>query len=138
MLKPCQFRNVSDNGVMLCAKIARGSREVSPEICQACPVAAIDCRQLRFSLEKEEGGSLTVRYGNGRTEVWDGEAPHVEMQRAACSLLLLPLKGTHTCQSCSLRQPAVGEPQVARVDTRVAAASKVVPQPRQSDRRASC
>ena len=138
MLKPCQFRNVSENGEMVCAKVARGSREVSPEICQSCPVAAIDCRELRFSLEKQEGGAIVVRFGNGRSEVWDGEAPHVEMQRAACSLLLLPLKGAYTCQSCSLRQPAVGESKVARAATRTAAASRAAALSSQADKCASC
>ena len=41
MLKPCRHRNVTEQGQLVCAKIVRGDHEVTPDICQACPVAAI-------------------------------------------------------------------------------------------------
>jgi hypothetical protein len=107
MLKPCQYRNVTEEGRLECAKIVRGDREITPEICQACPFTAINCEHLRFSLEKDRGGSVLVHYANGRTEVLDGEPDGVRFHRAACSLLAIPVSGPAMCARCALRQPAV-------------------------------
>lgn len=113
MLKPCQYRSVSEEGQLVCAKIARGDREVTAEICGACPVAAIDCKHLRFSLEKQQGGTIFVRYANGKSEVWNGEPAGVRLQRAACALLCVPLSGPATCLGCVLRQKVDGEREIA-------------------------
>ncbi len=107
MLKPCQYRTVNEGGQLICAKIVQGDREVSEEICSACPVAAINCQHLRFSLTKNEQAQIVVRYANGRQEVWDREAPGVRFQRVACAALCIPLDGVSVCQQCSLRRPAV-------------------------------
>ena len=106
MLRPCQYRKVTNDGQLACAKISGPNREVSAEICQACPVAAIDCQHLRVSLQKEEGGSITVRFGNGRSEVWAAEPTHVYMRRAACAALCVQISGPQMCIGCAVHRSA--------------------------------
>src|SRR5512140_3855989 len=106
MLKPCQFRQASNDGQLVCSKISGPDREVTPEICEACPVAAIDCTHLRVSLTKTEGGSILVRFGNGRSEVWEGEPARVHMQKAACAALLVQVSGPQMCVGCALHASA--------------------------------
>jgi hypothetical protein len=108
MLTPCRFRNVTEDGQLVCARIAAGDCEVSPDICRACPVAAVNCRHLRASLAKRDGGGIIVRYGNGRSEVWPGEPAGVHMQRAACAAICLPVAGPEACAGCHLHSPASG------------------------------
>ena len=106
MLKPCQHRSVSEQGQLLCAKIKGPDSEVSPDICNACPVSSADCSHLRFTLEKRGGGDIVVRFGNGRTEVWKGEPEGVHVQQAACALMVLPISPGKTCIACAWRRPA--------------------------------
>jgi len=108
MLRPCQYRRVTEGGQLVCAKIGRGRADVTADICAACPVAEIDCSHLRFTLERHESGDIIVHHGNGRTEVWPGEPPSVHLQRAACHLLAIPVAGSHTCADCVLRSPMSG------------------------------
>lgn len=101
----CAHRAVSKNGRIICAKIVEGDNAVSPQICQACPVRAIDCGHLRFSLRRTSPSPLTVRL-NGRTEVWDDDPPETRLQEAACAAKVMPVKNSRVCQGCEQRQPA--------------------------------
>jgi hypothetical protein len=106
MVEPCRFRSVTESGQLVCSKITGSDREVSPEMCQTCPVASISCHHLRASLSKRVGGSIIVRYGNGRSEVWDGEPSGVQFRRAACAALCLPVAGPQSCTDCRMRSSA--------------------------------
>ncbi len=113
-LKPCPFRQVENGGRIACEKIKSGEREVSPNVCRACPVSAINCMYLRATLEHRTRPPITVRYGNGRTEVWDDVEPSITLERAACSAKVIPISFAHECAGCALRQPtADGRPQPA-------------------------
>jgi hypothetical protein len=106
-LKPCPYRQVDDEGHILCDKIKSGDREVSPNICRACPVSAINCAHLRATLDHQARPPLTVRYGNGKTEVWDDVAPSINLQRAACAAKVMPIHSPRDCAGCAIRQPLV-------------------------------
>lgn len=106
MLEPCRHRGVSDQGQLLCAKIKGLDREVSQDICEACPVLSADCPHLRFALEKQGGADIIVRFGNGRSEVWKGEPAGVRLQRAACALVSLPISTVNACATCALHRAA--------------------------------
>ncbi len=106
-LKPCPYRQVDDEGHILCDKIKAGDREVSPNICRACPVAAINCAHLRATLDHQARPPLTVRYGNGKTEIWDDVAPSIALQRAACAVKVTPIHSPRDCAGCPIRQPLV-------------------------------
>jgi hypothetical protein len=137
MLKPCQFRQVTNDGLLVCSKITGPNREVTAEICQACPVAAIDCQHLRVSLTKEESGSIIVRYGNGRSEVLEGEPSGVRMQKAACAALAVQVSGPQMCVGCALHAPAstAGRQAIGR---RVADAGKILTMPAPQGKCATC
>ena len=128
-LSPCEHRTVSKNGRVICAKIVEGDDAVSPEICQACPVRAINCSHLRFSLRRTSPSPLTVRY-NGRTEVWDDDPPEARLQEAACAAKVMPIKHSRACLGCELRQPvaAPGQAPMPR-QRRAPRGGKVVPFP---------
>ncbi len=111
-LKPCPFRQVDNDGRILCDKIKSGEREVSPNICRACPVSAINCTHLRATLDHRARPPITVRYGNGRTEIWDDVEPSITLERAACSAKVIPITSARDCAGCALRQP------MAAIDSR--------------------
>jgi len=102
-LSACGHRTVSKNGRIICTKIVEGDNAVSPEICHACPVKAINCGHLRFSLRQTSRSPLTVRF-NGRTEVWDDDPPEVRLQEAACAAKVVPVKHARACLGCALRK----------------------------------
>ena len=104
-LKPCPFRQVDGDGRILCDKIKSGGREVSPNICRACPINAINCAHLRATLDHRARMPITVRYGNGRTEIWDDMEPAIALERAACSAKVIPIASPRDCAGCALRQP---------------------------------
>jgi len=110
MSEKCPYRRVADDGRVSCTKIVEGDREVSPAICMACPVQAISCPHLRFSLRKLS--PIVVRY-NGHLEVWNEGPPRVCFLRAACAAKLMPTDEA-TCASCSLRTRR--EPATLRVE----------------------
>ncbi len=136
-LKPCPYRQVDDEGHILCDKIKTGDREVSPNICRACPVAAINCAHLRATLDHHVRPPLTVRYGNGKTVIWDDVVPSINLQTAACAAKVVPIHSLRDCAACPIRQPLVmaDTPNVVapRVVAEVAAATTA---PRQPIRRA--
>lgn len=103
-LKPCPYRQVTDEGHILCDKIKSGDREVSPAICRVCPVAQIDCAHLRATLANQVRPPLTVRYGNGKTEIWDDPGPPIALERAACSAKVIPILSSRDCAGCPIRQ----------------------------------
>ncbi len=103
-LRPCPFRRVDDEGHILCDKIKSGDREVSPAICRACPISAINCAHLRATLNQQSRPPLTVRYGNGKTEIWDDPAPPIALERAACSAKVIPILSPRDCAGCAIRQ----------------------------------
>jgi hypothetical protein len=98
---------VDEEGHILCDKIKAGDREVSPNICRACPINAIHCAHLRATLDHHARPPLTVRWGNGKTEVWDDLAPSISLQRAACAVKVTPIHSPRDCAGCPLRQPLV-------------------------------
>lgn len=100
----CDHRAVSKVGRIICTKIVEGDNVVSPEICQSCPVKAINCEHLCFSLRQTSPSPLTIRF-NGRTEVWDDDPPEVRLQEAACAAKVLPVRDARTCLGCALRKP---------------------------------
>ena len=106
-LRPCPYRQVDDEGHILCDKIKSGDREVSPNICRACPVSAINCTHLRATLDHQARPPLTVRYGNGKTEIWDDDAPSISLARAACAVKVTPIHSPRECAGCPIRQPLV-------------------------------
>lgn len=106
-LRPCPYRQVDDEGHILCEKIKTGDREVSPNICRACPVAAINCAHLRATLDHQARPPLTVRYGNGKTEIWDDVAPSIKLQTAACAAKVVPIHSPRDCAACPIRQPLI-------------------------------
>lgn len=101
--KPCPHRSVSKDGRVVCAKIQHGDDSLSPSLCLACPFRAIDCSHLRFSLRLSSPSPLVVRY-NGRTELWDADAPRLSFAQAACAALALPIAQCHECAGCALRE----------------------------------
>ena len=140
-LKPCPYRQVDDEGHILCDKIKAGDREVSPNICRACPVSAINCAHLRATLDHQARPPLTVRYGNGKTEVWDEVAPSISLQRAACAAKVTPIHSPRDCAGCPIRQPLIAAesinvltpaaiaPKDERRKTNVPRIPRVVPPP---------
>jgi hypothetical protein len=112
-LKPCPFRQVGEEGTILCDKIKTGDKEVSPNICRACPVSAINCAHLRATLDHQSRPPITVRYGNGKREVWNDIGDEsISLERAACAEKVMPIHSPRDCAGCSLRK-AVGSEQWA-------------------------
>jgi len=141
MLNPCRFRDVTEHGELVCSKITGSSRDVSLQICQTCPVGAIGCQHLRVSLRKQEGGSILVRFGNGRTEVWEGEPAGARLQRAACAELRVPVSGPQMCAVCGLRSPVSTQEQgIAQRVAQVAeaGAGNIVAMPASAATSATC
>lgn len=125
----CEHRTVSKDGRIVCSKIVDGNVEVSPSICQTCPVKAVNCTNLNFSLRQTSPSSLIVRF-NGRTEIWDDGPAEVLFEQAACSAKVLPISGPRSCVGCALRCPvddAAAMP--APRQRRAAEPGKVVPFP---------
>lgn len=106
-LKPCQFRQVDNHGRILCGLIKGGDREVSVNLCRACPVPQINCQHLRASLNKNVPTPLTVRFATGRVEVWDNEPPAIEFKHAACAEKTMPIHSPRDCTGCPIRLPNV-------------------------------
>src|SRR5512140_3523709 len=106
-LRPCPYRLVDGEGHILCNQIKSGDREVTPAICRACPIAQIDCRHLRATLDQQTRVPITVRWGNGKTQVWDDPTPPLAMQRAACSVKTIPILSPRDCAGCAIRQALV-------------------------------
>lgn len=113
MFKPCCYRRAEEDGRIICEKIIQGDNEVSPNVCRTCPAMAINCGHLRFSLQKISPNTILVRYGNGRTEIWNDEPPRIEFVRGACATKVMPIEGPRQCVGCTLRCPTVVE-QVER------------------------
>jgi len=135
----CEHRSVASDGRIVCKKIAWGENKVSPSLCRACPVQAVNCVHLRFSLRNSPPSSLLVRF-SGRTEVWTDDRPPLEFQQAACALQVMPLHSPRSCASCAMRQPvgaaeaparAAGEAAPVSRPRPAAAPGKVVPFPEQ-------
>jgi hypothetical protein len=103
-LKPCPHHHADDEGHILCDKIKAGDREVSPNVCRACPVAAINCTHLRATLDHHAHLPITIRWGNGKTDVLEDDAPALALQRAACAAKVTPILSPRECAGCALRQ----------------------------------
>ena len=106
-LRPCPYRLVDGEGHILCNQIKNGDREVTPAICRACPIAQIDCRHLKATLDQQVRVPITVRWGNGKSQVWDDPTPPLAMQRAACSAKTIPILSPRDCAGCAIRQVLV-------------------------------
>ena len=133
-LSPCEHRTVSKDGRIICGKIVEGDSSVSPDICRGCPVRAVNCCHLSFSLQQTSPSPLVVRF-NGRTEVWDDDPPEILFDQAACAARVIPIASPRSCAGCTLRQPAestqvgIAEVPIQR-KRRAEAMGKVVPFPR--------
>lgn len=103
-LKPCPYRHADDEGHILCDKIKTGDREVSPNVCRDCPIAAINCAHLRATLNHHAPLPITVRWGNGKTDVLEDDAPALALQRAACAAKVTPILSPRECAGCPLRK----------------------------------
>ncbi len=106
-LKPCQFRQVDVQGRILCHLIKGGDREVSVNLCRACPVQHINCQHLRAGLEKHTSTPITVRFATGRVEVWDDEPPTIDFKQAACAAKTMPIQSPRDCVGCPIRLPNI-------------------------------
>ncbi len=105
-LKPCPYRHADDEGHILCDKIKSGDREVTPNICRVCPVAQINCAYLRARLDHQARPPLTVRWGNGKSQVWDDFAQEsIALASAACAEKVIPIHSPRDCAGCALRKP---------------------------------
>ena len=128
-LSPCEHRAVSKDGRIICRKIVEGDNAISPSLCLTCPVTAVNCAHLRFSLRQTSPSPIIVRF-NGHTEVWDDEPPELQFDRAACAAKVVPIEHPRSCAGCALRkpvQPASATP--APRTRRVSKPGKVVPFP---------
>jgi hypothetical protein len=117
-LKPCPHRKVDESGRILCGLIRTGDREVSVNLCRACPVPQINCQHLRASMAKKVSTPITVRYATGRVEIWDDEAPTIGFRRAACAEKTMPIRSPRDCVGCPLRAPLVIPTSVVQVARR--------------------
>jgi len=117
-LNPCPHRHADDEGHILCDKIKGGDREVSPNVCRACPVAAINCAHLRATLAHHTRLPITVRWGNGKTDVLEDDAPALALQRAACAAKVTPILSPRECAGCALRQVLAIQNTAATKDER--------------------
>lgn len=113
-LSPCPYRHVGDEGHILCDKIKTGDREVTPNICRACPISQINCGHLRAKLAHQVHPPVTVRWGNGRTEVWEDNAPSISFDQAACAEKVIPIHSPKDCANCPLRQPLIAVQAIAQ------------------------
>jgi hypothetical protein len=98
-LGSCEHRTVSKDGHIICAEITEGENTVSSDGCRTCPVQAVNCTHLRFSLRQSSPRPLIVRY-NGRTEVWDDEPAEVHFEQAACAAQVMPIEHPQVCRLC--------------------------------------
>ncbi len=115
-LKPCQFRQVDAHGRILCQLVKNGDRQVSAELCRACPVQAINCQNLRASLERQVSTPITVRFATGRVEVWNDAPAAMTFKQAACAAKTIPIHSPRDCAGCPLRLPNVIPPDgISRV-----------------------
>lgn len=115
-LKPCPFRHADDEGRIFCDKIKEGDREVTPNICRACPVAQINCAHLRATLDHQARPPIIVRWGNGKSQVWDDLAQDsVVLARGACAEKVIPIRSPRDCVGCALRKPVVIGEQLVSV-----------------------
>lgn len=112
-LKPCPYRHADDDGHILCDKIKSGDREVTPNICRACPVAQINCTHLRAALDHQARPPIVVRWGNGKSQVWD-DLPHDSpaLTRAVCVEKVIPIHSPRDCGGCALHQALVNREQL--------------------------
>jgi len=122
-LRSCEHRSVAPDGRIVCKKIVWGENRVGPALCQSCPVRAVDCAHLRFSLRHVSPTPLVVRF-NGRTEVWNDEPPALQFEQAACAAQVLPLASAGACAGCALRQSVA---PLAEADQAGCRPGKVVP-----------
>ena len=113
-LNPCPYRHVGDEGHILCDKIKAGDREVTPNICRVCPISQINCGHLRAKLAHQAHPPVTVRWGNGRTEVWEDAAPSISFDQAACAEKVIPIHSPKDCANCPVRQPLIAVQAIAQ------------------------
>ena len=111
-LSSCEHRTVAKDGRIVCSKIVIGDNEVTPDVCRTCPMKAVNCAHLRFSLKQIAPSRLVVRY-NGREEVWNDDPPEVRFEQSACAARVMPIAHPRQCVGCALRQPVQAVVEVA-------------------------
>ena len=124
----CPHREVSGDGRILCGRLAGADREVTLDLCGACPARAIACSCLRFTLQKRPGGAILVRQLGGHSYWLEGEPGAPSFQRAACAARAVPIASPDDCRGCALRPHAPQAISAPPSGTR-RAASKVIPFP---------
>lgn len=115
MEKVCPYSSVTSDGRIICHKIIQGGKEVSPSLCRTCPVRACNCEHLRFSLRKISSSPIVVRYGNGKTEVWDNDPPKISFLWSACAVRVIPIENPEVCAHCSLHTSVLSQPIAPQV-----------------------
>lgn len=128
-LKPCHFRQVDNHGRILCNVIKGGDRQVSVQLCRACPVAQINCQHLRAGLDKKVSTPITVRFATGRVEVWDDAPPTIDFKQAACAAKTMPIHSPRDCAGCPIRLPNVIPQTAIQVAHRAKENASAVAQP---------
>lgn len=128
-ISTCQYRSVAQDGRITCKAISLGDNEVSPNLCRECPVKAIACDHLRFSLQKIASSPITVRYATGRVEVLDDQPSRIAFLRAACAEKVVPINSPIECAHCVLHSQPTTIPTTTPATTSVGE-GKVIPFPR--------
>lgn len=131
-LVTCSHRKVDDGGRILCGLIKGSDREVSIELCRACPVPQINCQHLRAAMQKTISTPITVRFATGRVEVWDNEAPTIGFKQAACAVKAMPIHSPRDCTGCPLRMAQVLPQTATQVARRAKATDPVRLEPAQA------
>ena len=130
-LKPCPYRHVGEEGHILCDKIKTGEREVSPNVCRACPISQINCAHLRATLDNQSRPPIVVRWGNGKSQTWDDFASEsISFSHAACAVKVMPIASARDCSGCQLRQPLIVIDAVAPAAVAVTRRAPAIPSPR--------
>ena len=106
-LARCLHRQVTGDGRILCGQMAGADREVTLDLCHACPARAISCSCLRFTLQKRPGGAILVRQRGGESYLLEGEHTAPTFRHAACAARAVPITSADDCRGCVLR-PAPG------------------------------
>jgi hypothetical protein len=97
---PCTHRFVTNDGRILCTRIAGADQEVWPDLCDRCPARAIGCACLRFTLARAGSGAILVRQAGGRSYLLEPEPDALQFQRAACAAYGQPITSPASCQGC--------------------------------------
>jgi len=106
-LSPCPYRQVDVEGRILCNQIKTGEREVAAPSAASARSPQIDCTHLRATLNHQSSNPLTVRWGNGRTEIWHDAAPPLHSYAPLARPKTIPIISPGDCRGCTLHKSLV-------------------------------